>query len=599
MNSLKFYRSLVILNGSVPLVVLCWDAYRGQLGANSVNYALHVTGILSLLFLIFSLLMTPLRWLTNWGGWVGFRRSLGLYGFFYAVLHVIIYVGFDRALDIRSTFEEIWMRRFLQVGTAAVFLMVPLAATSTNAMIQRLGPKRWKLLHRLAYLIVILGVVHYYMLVKSDVRQPIAFGIVVGVLLASRFVKHYVDLRQAAFKNSSRNTAAMQNALAKEKPNTNDTKKPTKFWSGELAVAAIVQETPDVKTFRLCSPEGGPLPFEFLPGQYMNLQLAVDGKRVNRSYTIASSPTRRDTCELTIKRETLGVVSRHLHDNLNVGSKLHVSAPAGRFTFTGDKERAILLIAGGVGITPLMSIARYLTDRAWSGDLYFLVIAKTERDIIFKEELQSMQRRFPSLHLCITLTRTEPESMWQGELGRASGALLQRFVPGLTDMPVYLCGPNEMMEATRQLLIREGVPEQRIKTEAFVSPRAGASTGVVLGDATIENTMVSTNPVSDSNTASDLLESSSFGEKSRSITFSKSNRTMAVSRGTTVLEAAEQCSIDLPFDCRSGVCGQCKTKLLEGSVVMESHDALSLSEQRNGWILACQASPQNNIVVDA
>lgn len=174
MNTTHYYRQLVILNGLVPMLVLASDAYSGQLGANSVNYALHVTGILSLLFLILSLSMTPLRWLTGWSGWIAFRRSLGLYGFAYSLLHVAIYIGFDRGLSLASTLQEIWMRRFLQVGTMAVFLMIPLAVTSTSAMIQRIGPKRWKLLHRLAYVVAALGVIHYYMLVKSDIRQPVA-----------------------------------------------------------------------------------------------------------------------------------------------------------------------------------------------------------------------------------------------------------------------------------------------------------------------------------------------------------------------------------------------------------------------------------------
>jgi DMSO/TMAO reductase YedYZ heme-binding membrane subunit len=186
MNSLKFYRQLVLLNGAVPLAVLLWDAYRGQLGANPINDALHVTGMLSLIFLLLSLSMTPARWITGWNGWIAFRRSLGLYGFFYSVLHFGIYVGFDRELNLSSTIHEIWTRRFLQIGMLAVVLMVPLAITSTNAMMRKVGAKIWKALHRLAYVVAILGVVHYYMLVKSDIRQPVAFGVVLGSLLVFR-----------------------------------------------------------------------------------------------------------------------------------------------------------------------------------------------------------------------------------------------------------------------------------------------------------------------------------------------------------------------------------------------------------------------------
>ena len=150
------------------------------------------------------MVITPLRWATGWGGWVAFRRALGLYAFFYSIIHLGIYIGLDRALSLSSTFHEIWMRRFLQVGVAAVLLMVPLAGTSTNGMVRRLGAKRWKLLHRAVYLVAALGVLHYYMLVKSDVREPLAFAAVLVVLLGARFGRHYFELLQIARKSTKK-----------------------------------------------------------------------------------------------------------------------------------------------------------------------------------------------------------------------------------------------------------------------------------------------------------------------------------------------------------------------------------------------------------
>ncbi len=580
MNQLKFFKALVILNGLVPLLVLGWDAYHGQIGANSVNYALHVTGILSLIFLFLSLTMTPLRWVTGWGGWIAFRRALGLYGFFYSIVHVSIYVGLDRAMDLNSTLNEIWMRRFLQIGTAAVFLMVPLAMTSTNTMIQKVGPKRWKILHRLAYVVAALGVIHYYLLVKSDVRQPLAFAAVLTGLLGSRFGWHYFELRKAA-KNSVSQSAKSNLKSKNPKP---------KYWSGELTLAATFRETPDVQTFRLVAKDGGPLPFDYLPGQYMNLQLTIDGKRVNRSYTIASSPTRRDACELSIKREPMGLSSRYLQDELKVGDSIRISAPAGKFVFTGTEAPAVLLVAGGVGITPLMSIVRYLTDRAWSGDIYFLIIAKTERDIIFHDELQWLKVRFQRLHICITLTRTEPESMWRGDRGRANAALLHRFVPNLTQVPAYLCGPNEMMDSTRELLMSVGIPSEQIKTEAFVSPIGSTEIKDIPPDLSSRNGKLG-----------NIAESTSAVSigKNTTLTFARSNLEVEVNDNQSILEAAEEAGIEIPYECRSGICGQCKSKILKGSVVMNSEDALSPAEKTNGFILACQSHLRSNVTIDA
>jgi ferredoxin-NADP reductase/DMSO/TMAO reductase YedYZ heme-binding membrane subunit len=593
MNRLPFLRTLVILNGAVPLFMLAWDAWQGQLGANSVNNALHITGILSLVFLFLSLMMTPLRWMTGWAGWIAFRRSLGLYGFFYAVLHLAIYIGFDRALSLSSTLREIWMRRFLQVGALSILLMAPLAITSTSGMIQKLGPKRWKLLHRLAYPVAILGVLHYYMLVKSDVRQPLAFAGVLACLLLGRFGRHYYELLNASKTGVPRAATPQLTAptTTVERVPESLTPAPAKArqqWKGELRIGAIFQETHDVKTFRLIALDGGPLPFEYQPGQFLTVHLSIGDKRVNRSYTLASSPSRGLSCELTIKREPLGLASCHMHDHQKVGDTLKVSGPAGKFVFTGSEESAVLLIAGGVGITPVMSILRYLTDSAWSGDIYFLIVAKTDQDLIFREEILALEQRVPHLHVCVTLTRSEESRTWTGERGRATANLLQRFVPDLVHVPVYLCGPNEMMDATRALLREVGVPDSLVHTEAFSSKKSASETA-----------NEASQPIHVHVARPAILETQVKASSAASIRFTRSQIETEISSDTTILESAEAMGVQLTYECRSGICGQCKMSLTEGRVQMDCEDALSASEKAAGFVLACQARPLSNLVVDA
>lgn len=145
MSEIQFWKLLLIINGLIPLALLGWDALQGKTGGNAIGQAIHTTGYVSLLFIMASLAVTPLRVVTGWTTPVAFRRILGLFGFFYAAIHFGIYFGFDRALSLSSTFDEIAKRRFLLVGMTALMLMVPLAVTSTNAMINRLGGKRWKL----------------------------------------------------------------------------------------------------------------------------------------------------------------------------------------------------------------------------------------------------------------------------------------------------------------------------------------------------------------------------------------------------------------------------------------------------------------------
>jgi len=188
MPDIKFIRLIIFVNALVPLALLGWDTYHKNLGANPIEFATRATGILTLLFLLVSLAVTPLRKLTGANWLIKFRRMLGLYAFFYGCLHLLTYVWFDKFFGVARIVEDVISRPFIAVGMASFLLMVPLAVTSTNAMIKRLGGKRWARLHKTVYLVAIGGVVHYYMLVKSDTRLPLAFGAVLALLLIYRIV---------------------------------------------------------------------------------------------------------------------------------------------------------------------------------------------------------------------------------------------------------------------------------------------------------------------------------------------------------------------------------------------------------------------------
>jgi glycine betaine catabolism B len=572
----RFAKLLVIFNALIPGAMLAWDAAHHQLGANGVNYALHTTGLLALICSLLTLTVTPLRRLTGWNAVIAVRRSLGLYAFFYAGIHFAIFFIFDRALSLSSTVHEILSRRYLLIGSAGLLLMVPLALTSTNRMVMWLGAKRWKALHRLVYLVAIAGALHYYLLVKSDTRQPLAFAFVLLLLLGFRVVRY---ARDRGTRPPLPGPVAARSATPPAK---------LAYWSGELRVARIFEETPDVRTLRLVHGEGGELPFSYRPGQYLNLALVIDGKRVRRSYTIASSPTRGHYCEITVKRSAPGYGSRHLHEIVHEGSRLEVSAPAGRFVFTGEGRDRVVLIAGGVGITPLMSMIRYLTDRCWGGQIYLVLSVRKQADLIFREELGYLQRRFANLHVCATLTKEPAGTDWAGERSAIGAELLTRSVPGLKTAPVYLCGPDGMMTAMRALLRELGVPEDAVKTEAFVSAAATPDTAPVADAATAPG------ETSPSATAGISLD----GEPAQ-VRFERSGRVFEMPASMTILETAEAAGVEIPFECRSGICGQCKTRLLGGRVTMDSEDALSAEEKTRGFILACQARPLGRVTVDA
>lgn len=202
-NDLRFARLLVLVNAAVPAVLLGWDAWHHQLGANPVNFAILTTGMLALIFLLLTLLVTPLRKLSGLNWIIFSRRTLGLYAFFYAALHFLIFFSLDRSFSVSGTVSEMVKRKYLLVGATGLLVMVPLAVTSTNAMIKRLGGKRWRALHRLAYVAAIAGVLHYYMQVKKDVRQPLAFAAVLAVLLGYRLVDYWRRPRAAPKSNAA------------------------------------------------------------------------------------------------------------------------------------------------------------------------------------------------------------------------------------------------------------------------------------------------------------------------------------------------------------------------------------------------------------
>ncbi len=347
-------------------------------------------------------------------------------------------------------------------------------------------------------------------------------------------------------------------------------------WAGSLRVACIFRETPSIQTFRLVNPAGGPIPFGFLPGQFLTLAVALAGQTTKRSYTIASSPAQRDYVEITVKREELGVVSRYLHDRLRPGDLLQVSAPQGRFTFTGTEADGIVLIGGGVGITPLMSVIRTLTDRGWDKGIDLLYACRTMEDFVFRDELERLQRRHPNLHVVATMTRAEG-TVWMGARGRLTKELIAESVRDLPRRRVHLCGPPPMMDAVRVMLRDLGVPAEQIWTEAF-----GPAEKRETRQAAVQTAMVEAPPAT-----------------TPTVTFTISGKAAPLPRDATVLEAAEHVGVSIDNSCRAGTCGTCKVKLLKGTVTMAVEDALSPEEKSRGIILACQAKSTQNLEVEA
>lgn len=396
------------------------------------------------------------------------------------------------------------------------------------------------------------------------------------------------DFKARTIQPDRRGNGAPTPAKGEAEPgDRGDLPKPRGPWKGELRVCAIFRETPSVKTFRLQTIDGGAIPFAFLPGQFLTYSAEIDGKAVRRSYTIASSAAQTAYVETTIKREDGGVFSDYMHDKVKEGDILDVMAPSGAFIFTGKEADSVVLIGGGVGITPLMAAIRYLFDIAWPGQIHLVYGAQSTEQFIFRDELEYLQRRMDNLHVAATMTRAAGTS-WMGSEGQITADFLTRAVPDLAKRRVHLCGPPGMMEALRKTLGELGVPPEQIKTEAF-GPARGA---VPPPGMTVVEKRASEGAAGHNGAAA-------IGPATASIRFAKSGKLAPLPPDKSVLEVAESIGVPIDYSCRSGICGLCKTHLLEGTVTMEVQEALTEEDKANGMILACQAKSIGNLVVEA
>ena len=229
-----------------------------------------------------------------------------------------------------------------------------------------------------------------------------------------------------------------------------------------------------------------------------------------------------------------------------------------------------------------MSIARYLTERSWAGDIFFIYTCHTPADFIFADQVAALERVNPKLHVAVTISKPEGTD-WKGPRGRITKEWLTQTVPDLASRRIHVCGPPSMMESAKAILADLGVPPDHLKTEAFGAVKPAP----VAPGTTAKPSTPATGPM---------------------VTFSKNNKSAKIhvdlQRGDspplqTILELSEELGIGIEFSCRVGTCGVCKVKMTSGEVEMEVQDALDASDITNGIILACQAKPKGAVAVEA
>ena len=436
----------------------------------------------------------------------------------------------------------------------ALALYATLVVFVTSFFRKRLKFRRWKAIHYTNYLTAITFLFHSMLTNPSLNDKPINFtdGGKVFVLVCVVIVTLAIIARAFYAGRAARQGVTTAQAVQAS----------AERWEGRLRVARKFVETGAVQTFRLMTETGAPLPFRWKAGQYVTLALQTPSGPIRRAYTIASSPNQSRFLEITVKREATGGGSQYLHDQVEVGQLLSVKGPQGDFTFMGDEADGIVMIAGGVGITPMMSTLRHLTESAWQHPVTLIYAIQTLAEVIFRDELAAIAKRHPNFRLHLLPTVVDDPS-WIGPHGYLTPAMILGFVPNIARARVHMCGPTPMMAAVLPMLNGLGVSEGAIFTEAFTSlandQRPGADEDV-------------------------------------SMTFARSGKTVIARRGEGVIRVAEANGIALDYSCRNGECGSCRCKLLAGEVDMPDKTALTAKERQAGFILACVARPVSDAI---
>ncbi|MBZ7926493.1 2Fe-2S iron-sulfur cluster binding domain-containing protein [Ensifer adhaerens] len=344
-------------------------------------------------------------------------------------------------------------------------------------------------------------------------------------------------------------------------------------WNPEtddtLVCIDIRQETHDVKTFTFASPDGKE--FNFEPGQYFLFDLELGGESESRCYSISSSPYRRNAFSVTVKRVGGGRVSNWLHDNLAVNSTVKANGPLGHFIRPKGTARKFLLLSGGSGITPVMSMVRALADTYEPIDAVFMHAARTPKDLIFREELVCLANKLGGLRLHFLPEEVTNEPSWPGLAGRISADYVKLAVPDLSERVVMCCGPAPFMAAARKIAEAAGVPPENYLEESFDA-------------AALEEPSIQPTP--------------DASARVFQVAFSKQARTIDVSGGQTVLSCAKKAGIKIPSSCANGVCGTCKSKLVSGTVDMMHNGGIRQREVDAGLFLPCCSKPLSDLIIE-
>jgi ferredoxin-NADP reductase len=409
---------------------------------------------------------------------------------------------------------------------------------------------------------VLMAIPAFSELLRSASPGSLGLRLATGVVVAVCLVQCALVFKKRKQPHASVESSGISETSSRLTPRANHESPKSRM---RLLLSQTEQQTHDTKTLRfqvlgerlLCAK----------PGQFLTFQWTIDGQRVTRSYTISSSPVHENYVEITPKRMENGCASVFLNERAKPGLAVEASGPYGRFYFDETLHKSIVLIAAGSGITPMISMLRYIDDLELPTPVTLLYCVRTAADVIFENEFARVSRSLPNFKYEICLSRPDPT--WNGRSGRLSEEFVSQNVTDLDSPTFFLCGPNGFMAKVRQILSTLGVNQERILQESFGEGK----------------------PTSESRP----LEARSAG----TIVFIHSEKVCQASAGSTLLDLAERNGVQIPYGCRQGLCGTCATRVLSGSVEMDVEAGLTADQKNAGYVLPCVSRTEGAVVVAA
>jgi ferredoxin-NADP reductase len=347
-----------------------------------------------------------------------------------------------------------------------------------------------------------------------------------------------------------------------------------RFWDGTVLLRCVdvIDEAPNVKTFKFTAVDGSW--FRYAAGQFVTLEVPTPGQPVYRTYTLSSTPTRPQLASITVKSQAASIGTRWLLDNLQVGDVLKAIGPAGEFCLPAKREK-LLFISAGSGITPMMSMTRFLLDRAEPVDIHFVHFGRSPEELLFHAELTEISRSWKRLKL-VWSVEMPGAGEWLGLNGRIDQLSLDALCSDVAEREVFCCGPAPFMKATREAVQARAGSLARYHEESFQSEAPAP--------------VATPSPAPAGDVATDRAE----------IHFTRSGRTAQCNFDTPILEAARSVGIAIPYACSMGLCGTCKVMTGGGLLRVDHNGGITDGELQEGYVLACCSRPvDRHIEIDA